>query len=74
MEVDDNNADEEPKKVIVSPGKPPEPPSVIAPEEYPGFEDMDVDEPKECGFNESITRKRPLEIVSFFKLILCIDL
>jgi hypothetical protein len=68
MEVDDNNTDVESKKQIVSPIKPPESSTIIAHEEDSGFENMEVDEPKDCNFQESIRRKRPLEAVSFFYL------
>ncbi|XP_025422672.1 ubiquitin conjugation factor E4 B [Sipha flava] len=61
MEVDDNNTDVESKKQIVSPIKPPESSTIIAHEEDSGFENMEVDEPKDCNFQESIRRKRPLE-------------
>lgn len=64
MEVDDNNTDIDSKKQIVSPIKLPGPSTIIAPEEDSGYENMDVDEPKDCNFQESIRRKRPLEVVS----------
>lgn len=65
MEVDDNT-DVKSKKHIVSPIKPPGTSTIIVSEEDSGFENMDVDEPKECNFPESIRRKRPLELVSVF--------
>lgn len=65
MEVDDGT-EVESKKHIVSPIKTPGPSTIIAPEEDSGFENMDVDEPKECNFQESIRRKRPLEVVRIF--------
>lgn len=64
MEVDDSGTDVESKKHILSPIKPAGPSSIIAPEEDSGFENMDIDEPKESNFQESIRRKRPLEVVS----------
>lgn len=65
MEVDDScSTDVESKKHILSPIKSDGPSSIIAPEEDSGFENMDVDEPKESNFQESIRRKRPLEVVS----------
>lgn len=64
MEVDDGSTDVESKKHVVSPIKPPGPSTVIVPEEDSGFENMEVDEPKEHNFQESIRRKRPLEAVS----------
>jgi len=63
MEVDDSTTDVESKKHIVSPIKPSEA-SIIVPEDDSGFENMDIDKPKECNFQESIRRKRPLEVVS----------
>lgn len=72
MEVDDNSTDMESKKSVVFPIKPPGPSTIITPEEDSGFENMDVDEPKECNFQESIRRKRPFEIV-IYKYI-CIDI
>lgn len=69
MEVDDTN-DVESKKQIVSPIKPPGPSTIIASEEYSGFDNMEVDEPKDCNFQESIRRKRPLEVVSFDQRII----
>lgn len=68
MDVDDNSSVLESKKHIVSPIKPPGPSTVIVSEEDSGFETMDVDEPKECNFSESIRRKRPLEIVSYLEI------
>jgi len=65
MDVDDNSTDVESKKSIVSHIKPPGPSTIIAPEDDSGFENMDVDEPKESNFQESIRRKRPLEAVNF---------
>lgn len=65
MDVDDNSTDVESKKHIVSPIKPPGPSAIIVSEEDSGFENMDVDEPKDCNFQESIRRKRPLEVVIF---------
>lgn len=65
MEVDDGT-DVKTKKLIVTPIKPPGPSTVVVSEEDSGFENMDVDEPKECNFSESLRRKRPLELVSFF--------
>lgn len=67
MDVDDNSTDVESKKSIVSPIKPPGPSTIIAPEDDSGFENMDVDEPKDSNFQESIRRKRPLEAVNFLK-------
>jgi len=64
MEVDDSTTDVESKKHIVSPIKPSEASIIIVPEDDSGFENMDIDEPKECNFQESIRRKRPLEVVS----------
>lgn len=64
MEVDDGNSDMESKKHIVSPIKPPGSSTIISPEEYSSFENMDVDEHKECGVKENVRRKRPLEVVS----------
>lgn len=63
MEVDDNSTDIDSKKQIVSPAKP-GPSTIISPEEDSGFDNMDVDEPKERSIQESIRRKRPLEVVS----------
>lgn len=70
MEVDDTSNDVESKKQIVSPIKPPGPSTIIASEEYSGFDNMEVDEPKDCNFQESIRRKRPLEVVSFDQRII----
>jgi len=64
MEVDDSNTDVESKKHIVSPIKQSGNSIIIVPEDDSSFENMDVDEPKECNFQESIRRKRPLEVVS----------
>lgn len=64
MEVDDN-ADVESIKQIISPVKPPGPSAIIASEEDSDCDNMDVDESKDCNFQESIRRKRPLEVVSF---------
>lgn len=64
MEVDDGSTDVESKKHIVSPIKPSGNPIILVPEDDSGFENMDIDEPKECNFQESIRRKRPLEVVS----------
>lgn len=62
MEVENGNTDVESKNNIVSPIKAPGPSSIITPEEDSGFENMEVDEPKESNFQESIRRKRPLEL------------
>lgn len=62
MEVDDNTTDVESKKHIVSPIKSSEASIIIVPEDDSGFENMDIDQPKECNFQESIRRKRPLEV------------
>lgn len=69
MEVENSSTNVEIKNNIVSPTKTPGPSTIIAPEEDSGFENMEVDETKESNFQESITRKRPLElpVVIFFK-------
>lgn len=68
MEVDNSSTDGVNKKNIVSPIKTPGPSTVIAPEEDSGFENMEVDEPKESNIQESTRRKRPLvEAVIFYK-------
>jgi len=62
MEVENSSTNVEIKNNIVSPTKTPGPSTIIAPEEDSGFENMEVDEVKESNFQESITRKRPLEL------------
>lgn len=62
MEVENSSTDVEIKNNIVSPIKAPGPSTIITPEEDSGFENMEVDELKESNFQESITRKRPLEL------------
>lgn len=62
MEVENSSTNVEIKNNIVSPTKTPGPSTIIAPEEDSGFENMEVDEIKESNFQESITRKRPLEL------------
>ncbi|XP_025203698.1 ubiquitin conjugation factor E4 B isoform X1 [Melanaphis sacchari] len=61
MEVEKSGTNVEIKNNVVSPIKTPGPSTIIAPEEDSGFENMEVDE-KESNFQESITRKRPLEL------------
>jgi len=62
MDVENSSTDVEIKNNIVSPIKSTGPSSIITPEEDSGFENMEVDEHKESSFQESITRKRPLEL------------
>ncbi|XP_022173840.1 ubiquitin conjugation factor E4 B [Myzus persicae] len=62
MEIENNSTDVEIKNNIVSPVKAPGPSTIITPEEDSGFENMEVDEHKESNFQESIRRKRPLEV------------
>ncbi|CAH1738574.1 unnamed protein product [Aphis gossypii] len=62
MEVENSSTNVEIKNNIISSTKTPGPSTIIAPEEDSGFENMEVDEIKESNFQESITRKRPLEL------------
>lgn len=62
MEIENSSTDVEVKNNIISPIKAPGPSTIITPEEDSGFENMEVDEPKESNFQESIRRKRPLEL------------
>ncbi|XP_015363306.1 PREDICTED: ubiquitin conjugation factor E4 B [Diuraphis noxia] len=62
MEIEKSSNDVEMKNNIISPIKAPGPSTIITPEEDSGFENMEVDEPKESNFQENIERKRPLEL------------
>ncbi|XP_050424962.1 ubiquitin conjugation factor E4 B [Adelges cooleyi] len=53
MDVDDSDSDVKSTKHLISPIKPPGPSTNIAPEEDSGFENMDVDEPKEAKIPRS---------------------
>lgn len=67
MEIEKNSNGVDMKNNIISPIKAPGPSTITTPEEDSGFENMEVDEPKESNFQESIGRKRTLEIpVVFF--------
>ncbi|XP_050525292.1 ubiquitin conjugation factor E4 B [Daktulosphaira vitifoliae] len=65
MDVDDSDSDVKSNKHVVSPVKPPGSTSLIPSEEDSGFENMDVDEPKEPKLPiEPFKKKRPIEILN----------
>lgn len=62
MEIEKNSNDVGMKNNIISPIKAPGPSTITTPEEDSGFENMEVDEPKESNFQESIEGKKTLEL------------